>query len=317
MKNLKSICGSLVLGCMLSNSITAYGAEGPQPTVKQKTIKNAPQVNGKVKGKPKNYFLLRPGRPHIGFFATFNLVLGTLYLYDAGKLDNLAGFKVDFGELGSYYDPEHGPNWWEYYFEPIELGSRENAKVTLSKKDHNQMAWEVRKTLSRGEANRVMHKYIKIKPYMLEKADQFAQENFKDYVVIGVHFRGTDKSHEAPPVSYEDALEVIAKQVASLNDDHYKIFLATDEQGFLDFMLGHFPDKIIYTQACRSTDSTAVHHSDYNAYQIGEEALLDALLLTKTQLLIRTSSSLSLWSTFYNVELPVIMLNHRYYNRPE
>ena len=53
-------------------------------------------------------------------FSVFNDVLAALKYYDAGKY---RGLSVDFGLKGVYFDPDRGSNWWEYYCEPIELGS--------------------------------------------------------------------------------------------------------------------------------------------------------------------------------------------------
>ena len=43
-----------------------------------------------------------------------------------------------------------------------------------------------------------------------------------------------------------------------------------------------------------------------------ENALIDCILLSKTDLLIRTSSNFSLASTFFNPKLPVIELSKRH-----
>ncbi len=64
-------------------------------------------------------------------------------------------------------------------------------------------------------------------------------------------------------------------------------------------------------EAHRSSGTAGVHLSNRNQYKIGEESILDALLLSKCDLLVRTSSNLSLWSTYFNPDLPVILLNER------
>lgn len=66
-----------------------------------------------------------------------------------------------------------------------------------------------------------------------------------------------------------------------------------------------------------SNGEPGVHFINKNNYSLGEEALIDACLLSKCDLLIRTSSNLSLWSTYFNPSLPTILLNHRYANTLE
>ena len=48
-------------------------------------------------------------------FSVFCYVAGILYEYDT---NTYAGIRVDFENIGIYYDPEYGPNWWNYYCEP-------------------------------------------------------------------------------------------------------------------------------------------------------------------------------------------------------
>lgn len=264
----------------------------------------------------KEFLVIKPLNANIGMFATFNLVLGHLHLYDRGEYRHLAGLMVHFGREGNYYDPAYGPNWWSYYFEPLELGSRHDAILQSVTESQNQNAWAVRRLLSRHEAYEIITKYVKVKPFIINKANQFASDNFGQNFVIGVHYRGTDKSSEAPRVPYEQAIQTIANQTEALGEG-YRIFVATDEKAFLEHVQGVFPNKVVFIEAHRSSDASSVHHSDNDPYHLGEEALLDAVLLSKCNLLIRTSSSLSLWSTYYNPELPVIMLSQRYGNRPE
>lgn len=262
-------------------------------------------------------------RPHdnfvnAGMFATCNLVLGHLYLFDIGCYNkDIDGLKVDFGKKGNYYDPKRGSNWWRYYFEPLEIKNSIKSKLKVTSPDQNRNAWDKRKTLSREQANALIKKYIKIRPSIKKNVKEFAREKFKDYFMIGVHYRGTDKAKEADPVSYDDALEVIEEYIDTLpKKTKFKIFIATDEVGFLEYMKSCYPKRIIAIEAFRSENSDPVHHSDNDSYLLGEQAIMDSLLLSKCDVLIRTSSSLSLWSTYFNPKVPVIMLNERR-NGPE
>jgi hypothetical protein len=48
-----------------------------------------------------------------------------------------------------------------------------------------------------------------------------------------------------------------------------------------------------------------------------EKAVMDVVVLSKSNRLIRTSSSLSLWSSYLNPGLPVLLLNERFCEKPE
>ena len=246
-----------------------------------------------------------------GMFASANVVLGHIYLYEIGAYAGLSELAVDFGDSGLYFDPHYGPNWWNYYFEPIHLQISEPQKSASQFKDASFAAIHARWQLKRQQASALVKKYIHIKPSILEKAAQFIAHHFQNFFVLGVHYRGTDKEKEAPRVPYEEAIAAVADHIPS--DQLYKIFVATDEAPFLHKMKKTFPGSVISYNAHRSNGLKPVHLSQPKSpYAIGEEALLDALILSHCDFLIRTSSNLSLWSTYFNPELPVKLLNRRY-----
>lgn len=260
----------------------------------------------------KEFWLITPSKPqNHGFFSCFDLVLGHLYLYENKSFRRVSGIKVDFGKKGLYYSPEHGPNWWEYYFEPLSLGFKEKARTLPSSKRANELAWSTRYTLNRTEASELLHRHVKIKPQILSKVVQFTDAHFSGYM-IGIHYRGTDKCYEAPKVPYEKVLSALLEQIELLDNQPFSIFVATDEQAFLNYMESLFPGLVVSTDSTRSEDSSNIHAGSANPYLIGEEAIIDAILLSKCDLLIRTSSNLSLWSTYYNKDLPTILLNTRF-----
>ena len=255
------------------------------------------------------HILSTEGFTRLGMFAAANQVLGYLDLYENGGGRFFAGFCVDFGVNGLYYDPERGPNWWDYYFEPISVGKRKGSRVKSVSKEEGFRALIHRRQITRARAGALVKKYVHVKRPILEKVDQFALRHFHGFFTIGVHYRGTDKELEAPRVAYEVVIESILNQIPS--DQPYQIFVATDEVPFLETMQQRFPNRVVAIEAHRSVGEQGIHLSNDHPHEIGVEALMDALLLSKCDLLIRTSSNLSLWSTYFNPELPVILLNQR------
>lgn len=244
-----------------------------------------------------------------GMFSVFNTVIGSLYLYDQG---DYAGLTVDFEERGCYYDSAHGKNWWDYYCEPLCLGDAHHRKMRRYSDDKSvEMAMFTEHQLSRQQVHHLIKKYIKVRGTIVEKVEQFVGENFKDNFIIGVHYRGTDKIIEAHRVNYEAVLESIQKHIKDLPSNEYGIFIATDEQPFLEYMRSKFPGKVMAAEAYRSQEDKPVHYAETNRFERGEQALIDALLLSNCHLLIRTSSNLSLWASYFNPDLPVELLNDR------
>jgi hypothetical protein len=245
---------------------------------------------------------------NMGMFAAALEILGQLLIYETQDPVKIEGLLVDFGTYGLYYDPEHGPNWWNYFFEPVRVGEWEKA-ISLNKKDYFQ-AFKKRKQLTRIQAAELVKKYIRVKKHFLEKVEEFVSRHFDDVYVIGVHYRGTDKRREAPRVSYEEIFQAIVDHLPKNRE--WRIFAATDEQPFLEEINRAFPGSIIACEAHRSINEKGIHFCRENPYAVGEEALMDALLLSRCDLLIRTSSNLSLWSTYLNPVLPTILLNNSF-----
>jgi hypothetical protein len=156
----------------------------------------------------------------------------------------------------------------------------------------------------------LIQKYIKIRAPIQKEIDDFVATQFGDAFVLGVQYRGTDKVSEAPRVSYERVMEEIKNQIKGKKN--FKIFVATDETALLAEVKKTYPNKVLSQDATRSSDGKPVHFSGHDGFKIGKEALIDCLLLSKTHFLIRTSSNLSLWATYFNPELSQIELSQRY-----
>lgn len=246
-----------------------------------------------------------------GLFSCFLDVVTLVKGYEYGVFDSVC---VDYEKKGLYYDKSHGPNWWTYYFDPIDLGIRSVPLSKCTRVQGNSVYIDSmleERTMSAKEARTLISKYIHIKDELQQEIDDYAQAHFNCFV-IGVHYRGTDKWCEAPRVNYEEMFFQINNQIKLLGNKEYKIFVATDEQAFLEDMLSVYGDKVLYLElAPRSSDKTATHYMKKSPYENGKYAIMDCLLLSKTNILIRTSSNLSLASIYYNPDLKVIELNRR------
>jgi len=255
-------------------------------------------------------FIIMRGR-NTGMFHVFDCVCNLIKCYETG---NCRGIEVDFDTHGAYYEPSHGKNWWSYYCEPIKFGKLINVKTVVGAGSYLSFNG---KPAFRKEIFKLIQKYIHIKPHIQEKITTFEKENFKNHFVISVHYRGTDKIIEAPRVPYEKVPEEILNVMKTYGDKKYKIFVATDEQNFVDYMINLFGDLVCYNKdALRSTSGNPVHlDKNFSRYKSGEDALIDCILLSRANFLIRSSSNLSRWSTYFNPKIPCVELNKRYNGR--
>lgn len=253
--------------------------------------------------------VIRAGLMHdqFGLFSVVFYVTGIMREYEKG---NYAGVNVDFGRKGPYYQKKYGLNWWNYYFEPIECPSK-GLHVRNFTSRHAEFAFSIEYN-DKWKNNALIKKYIHVKKKILDKIDNFKAAKFTSDYVIGVHYRGTDKKTEAPKVAYESVLRAVRKQASEKGRENYLVFVATDTQDFVDYLERHLPGKVIKYDCHRSANGRPVHLGSKSGYRKGEEAVIDCLLLSGCDFLIRTSSNLSLCSTFFNPELPVLELSQRF-----
>lgn len=254
----------------------------------------------------KDYLILQSR--DAGMFSIFMDVLAICQVYEQGKLN---GIEVDFGTTGQYYSKDHGPNWWEYYCEPIKYGTKKHVRTAVYHMDYF-CPGQIEFNISRKDAKRLIDFYIRPKAEIMYCVDKFIEKHFKEHYVICVHYRGTDKYLEAPIVPYNDVVNYIEAVANTKGDPDYKIFVATDEINFLNFMILKYGDKVCYQEAHRVTGNTGLHNLSLNRYEIGREALIDMILLSKGNHLIRSSSNLSKWSSWWNPEIKETELNWRH-----
>lgn len=241
----------------------------------------------------------------VGFFSTFNTVLGALYFYDESS--ECDGLIVDFKESGVFYDQDCGPNWWEYYFEPIRLGILDEIQRQFSEDDKIELSLFAQFEISGAQGNELIRKYIHLKSHVQQKIDAFVTAHFKNSKIIGIHYRGTDKKIEASCVPYETVSAMLQSEI---EDDDVIFFVATDDALFLEHMHKEFSGRVCAIDAIRSTDGKPIHYPpSKHMYKKGEDALLDCILLSKCTKLYKMASNLSDTSMKFNPTVPVVHLN--------
>lgn len=314
---LKNFIFYILVGSLFAFPVEAAIKIPPRSLSQQPKQKKTPHL---PKSDHKKFVVLTT-HP-VGMFSSFLSVLGALALYDDGYY---AGIHVAFGKQGFYYEPEIGQNWWRYYFEPIYLGDDQTSVpfTTINGAPDHNFADTVEFTLKRKYVHELITRYIRIKPHIQQRVDEFVASRFGNSFVIGVHYRGTDKKCEAPRAEYSEMtkhidslLNGISNVDSGMLSEDWKIFVATDEQAFLHYMCRNYGSRVIFLDnAIRSTNGSPVHHTNNN-YKKGEDAILDCLLLSKCNYLIKTSSNLSLCSSYFNPNMGVLHVTQRHWHKP-
>jgi hypothetical protein len=228
-----------------------------------------------------------------GFFSLFFQVVGALDFCRTLKLT----LHLEFNE-GPYAEDGYGNNWWLYYFQQdtFPFNRKQYNRNPIFVKSLPQQIYfsNLGHAMPAEKAYRICRS-IGILPRIEEKAAQFVKDHFTDKCVIGVHYRGTDKVIGAKKEALRVPYDYVANTVTNTSLSDQGIFVATDEAQFLAMMKKAFGKRVVSYDAIRSNSGVAPHlnHCYKCGFRLGEDALMDCLILSKTNLLLRTESNLS------------------------
>lgn len=262
----------------------------------------------------KGIFAIEMHNPKLGFFAKLNWCLFVMHYCQRRGL-------IPYVELTSpnYIDPKRGPDWFKYYFINLAMldqgydATYRPGHVTRirSISDLKLPGWCYHE-LTVDHAAELFKQSVAIRPEIVSAVDAYATKHFSVRKILGIHFRGTDKTVEAPRVTWEYCEKTI-RNYLDHHPDTEALFVASDEAQFIRHISSRFPDLevIAHDDHYRSTEGKAIHALDSGGdnYLKGKDALVNSLLLSRCSAVIRSSSFLSAWSSIFNPNLAVILLN--------
>ena len=163
---------------------------------------------------------------------------------------------------------------------------------------------------SLADANRLFWKYLSPKPIITDKVKACLDSVPAKQFDLSIHYRGTDKSLEAPLPTYE----VYEHSIIHYEQPYGKvdnIFLATDDAGFEAFIRKRFPLKrfVTFNLGDPSDTSRGRHFSDLSPENKAIEALVNMFLLAAAPACIRGASYMSAISKIINRKLMTITVN--------
>lgn len=250
-----------------------------------------------------------------GLFAYYWGVINAL-----SKIDKNDKLYVDLSQKTPYYDPNYKEtdNVWEYYFEQpfsdydlsssilcdfntfcpnpnaFKFGLDGEGNYSLSA---NSKYYDERISL----AKQLTKKYLKVKPHIVKKIENFVNENMQEKNILGIQYRGGEAFHTAHGKYQHHMMSIeyhISKIGENLKTGNYdKIFLITNDQYARDILMNHYKNDMIKYESDLLCP-VGVHldipwiHNDRN-YEKGEFSVIDCLLLSKCQKILATSSNLT------------------------
>jgi hypothetical protein len=240
-----------------------------------------------------------------GFFANVFDVMRHIYCCEK----NGEEFYIRWGQESLYFDPQKGSNVWEYFFtqEHDDPGAGEEVGGYVNIPEKGQSF--------RAEMNRLLLMYMSCNDDVNRRIQRLA-ENMPGGKIIGVHIRYTDKlhywvsgdPHSAKPIDLKTYVGYIDKL---LDKGYNSVFLATDTTEVVDQFQRYYGDNLMYLDAPRSTGEEAIHlgMKDTSGYEKALTVLLDGFALACCDFLVRSTSNVSSFAQFQNLDLEHINVN--------
>lgn len=256
-----------------------------------------------------------------GLFSCFFAVLNNIRWCEKNGVTPVVDWMRD--RHSNYYQKE-GYNGstqpWEYYFEPISAPTEKVGRLQQGTMIYNgycapdgsgipvttRHSKDYKRTFEkeyRRSIYQTITEYITIKPVITQKVEQFYQDTMIGKTTVGIHMRGTDKSAEVRPVSVEEVCEAANNCAQGLVGCQF--LMATDEERLLTEAKGLLNGPVISYNAQRSLDGKPVHKwvKSGPKAQLGEEVLIEVLLLSRCNAFVHTCSNVSSAVLFFNPEL--------------
>lgn len=218
--------------------------------------------------------------------------LGLVNEYEKGLN---AGFEIQFNCNGKHYNPDLGPNWWNYYFAFNSIGERENnVVVRLPRHRRSTVRFEAACTILPERACELINKYMPMQPILMQKFEKIKQKYWQSGCrMIGVYYQNPileKVQHNWTP----EELCIAVRKFCPLNE--YKILLFTDREGFNCAFEKQFGSHFLQMLDGIDLDQ-------------GEISLLTLWMLSQCDLVLAPGSYQSIGAKMLNPQLELIELD--------
>jgi len=163
-------------------------------------------------------------------------------------------------------------------------------------------------------AKGLFDKYLGFNQDIIDEVNMFANKWFAGNRVLGIHYRGTDKSTEAPEVTYEELLKHV-RNILAEDPSINRIFLSSDDVQVIHYLENsNLSIPIVYRDdAIRSDNGDQIHLKQENSKTtINRDAIVNCLILSRCDHLLKTASLLSDCSVVFNPAIRVSVINAPY-----
>jgi hypothetical protein len=253
----------------------------------------------------KGYLNIYLDSDWLGFGARLIKLIELLHLASLHKIELNIEFGYNDGKKKKYFNELFEPTTKRLFKKKKYIRIEDTTEVVKG--------INLNKQLNLIRANKLLNNSFRVKSLIQKEVDDFVDLHFKNEFVLGVHFRGTDKIGEAPRINEEKLFSEIDKCLVS--GTFSKIFISTDEAPVLEKVKMRFPEiPVIWRKdVFRSNNGDQFHRKVENSKDIINcDALMNILILSRTNFLLKTASIMSDCSFIFNPYLSykIISLPH-------
>ena len=201
----------------------------------------------------------------------------------------------------------------------------ENDNYVFSLMDIHKKWKSVPKT--RDESNALFFEYFDFPDKIKCEVNFLHNKYFLGKRILGFHYRGTDKMGSENNKAYSESLYVDFKNTLDIlrekiNEEKYKsLFVATDDKTIIHTLQDEFPDVNLITihPDYKHSNGIPIHtntliKTDQDRYEMGKSAIIDTMLLSKCDILIKYASQMSAYAVICNPSLKAYRINNTNYN---
>jgi len=251
--------------------------------------------SNEYKSNKKIFYVIRRS-PGAGMFSNFIFVLNHLEICEKLKFIPIVDMK-NFTTIYNEKNKINGTyNAWKYYFQQVsnyslkDVYQSENFILTSNKFYKN-----FTHNISNKKYRNIAEKYIKIDNLFIKKSKLF----FKKYLsqnTLAIHYRGTSYKTSANhpfPATYKQSINYIKSLISSKK--YKKIFLCTEDLNFFNEMKKNFKNNLFYLNSFRSKkdDAFLVYPRRNHRYKLGEEILLESLIIAQCKGFLHATTNVS------------------------
>ena len=259
-------------------------------------------------------YVIRQNGAGRGLFSLVSSVVCHLHL---SERYGLVPF-VDFSNVYSEYQDQHfseadslnRANPWEYFFKPvveIPVAAERDARFSMALTSSTGFpdGYPRKMLISHVQELRdIAVRYIQPAAELASELEEVKAHVLDGHKVLGVHFRGQEqKTMPYHPLSPTSAQMFAAIDAAIAQHQFTRIFVASEDQDYVDAILKRYPDLALTLPHFRT-------HSPVNAYRIyprpmhkyllGKEILFDAFVLASCDGLVSSTSNVTEFARAYN-----------------